>query len=468
MKTRVLNLNVYSNPYQTLLYSAIANKYELCRGSIDAAITQQILTKRSIYHVHWEESLFARCGKVAKAVKIRKDFIAKLRRYVALGGKVVWTVHNVKPHEWRFVQTFITLRRELSVLSHRILVHNHAARVLIQEQTGLDDLSKVLIVPHPAYFDCYEPQDKTLACAATPVAHPRTLLYFGFVRAYKGIPQLVKKLSPEFMARHGLALHICGEPMRADSFLTDLVAATSDRAEITLQLSKVPGEELADLLRSYAGVVIPYHKVVSSGVAVLALTLGVPTVAPDTEAMRELFPESSHQLLFNPRSVMDFRRAVLALMEMSPDCRSRIAQDYIEAALKISPQKVSAMLGEIYDELLSVSANSQHREGRHSNALVVRPRFALISSMLENKTMTTREKPLNPEEMTNQQLALELVRAVLLGSVRQGIPDELILNSVKDANTLTLERARLDGAYAVRLYKDILARLNKQEKEAGS
>ncbi|OZI56387.1 hypothetical protein [Bordetella genomosp. 4] len=75
--------------------------------------------------------------------------------------------------------------------------------------------------------------------------------------------------------------------------------------------------------------------------------------------------------------------------------------------------------------------------------------------------MATRTSKTAAAARSNEQLALELVKATLLGSVRTSISDELILGNVKDANKLVLERARLDGAYAVRLYTDIIGRLEK-------
>lgn len=471
MKIQVINSKVYGNPYQSLLYSAIGSKYQLASGSLSSAITQQIVSRRSIYHIHWEDALFARCGTVAQAVKVRRQYVEKLRRYVSLGGKVVWTLHNIKPHEWRYVQTFLSLRKDLASLSHRILVHNQATKSTLQDQTGLNDLSKVSVLPHPAYFDCYEPMRQTLSLAGLPPANPRTLLYFGLVRAYKGIPQLVGKLPSEFMARHELALHICGEPVRADSFLDELFAETRDRADVKVSLGPVPTEHVADLIRSHAGLVIPYHKVLTSGVAVLSLTLGVLTIAPNTAAMRELFPASSHQLLFNPRSRKDFRRAVLALMDMPVETREQMSQDYIAQALKFSPQIVSSALGMIYDELLGITdsggsislPNSKPRE--FVGGIIQSRTPSLLQSILEKRIMATRSTTTPSTALSNQQLAIELVKATLLGNVRAGIPDELILNNVKDADRLTLERARLDGAYSVRLYQNILSRLDKHSLE---
>jgi len=465
MKIDIINSRVYSNPYQQLLYGESHSRYGMIMGSIERATIRQRLTKCSLFHIHWEESLFSKCSTVADAVKVRRAYIDKLRRYEKLGGKIVWTLHNIKPHEARFVQTFFALRRDLAELSHRILVHNQAAISVLHAQTGWEDLSKVAVLPHPAYLDVYEPIDRTRALLGQAPVYPRTLLHFGMVRAYKGIPSLVRSLSPKFMAQHQLGLHICGQPHRADSFLNDLLEQTRGRPEIRYSLASVPDEEVADLLRSYAGLVIPYHNVLTSGVAVLSLSLGIPTVTADTPAMRELYPESSHHLLFNPRSPNDLRRAVLALVDLPAEMRQQISRDYFERAFATRSEVISQKLGGIYDDVLgpSISLRDQ-RLGMSNLPTKFRVPF-MIQLMSENKTMATRARKPAATSSANEQLALELVKATLLSNVRTGVPDELILEDIKSAHKLVTERARLDGGYAVRLYRNILSRLEAQSAE---
>ncbi|OZI56388.1 hypothetical protein CAL20_13210 [Bordetella genomosp. 4] len=295
------------------------------------------------------------------------------------------------------------------------------------------------------------------------------------VREYKGIPALVRKLSREFMSEHQLSLHVCGEPLRADSFLEELVAECERRPDIKLSLRSVPVNQVAELLRSHAGLILPYHKVFSSGVAVLSLSLGIPTVAPNTSAMRELFPESSHHLLFNPRSTKDMRRAVLTLVEMSPKTRKKMAHDYIARANSYHPHIVSKALGMIYDELLitqgddGAAVESRARRASYEGCIIRQSRPpALFQRVLDDRGAIIGRLHNNEDALLNfrQQLALELIAAAFVGPSRTGAADELILNSGCDAEELVAERARLDGAYAVQIYTKILMQLDKSSSNS--
>lgn len=354
MPIEVINSKIYSNPYQALLYAVIGEKYQPVSGSLNKAIAQLRSSRHSIYHIHWEESIFLRCKKTSDAIRERREYIQKLKRYVGRGGKVVWTLHNIVPHERRFIRSFLALRKDLAKLAHRILVHNRYALSILQQQTELIDLAKVKVLAHPSYFDVYEPADTTIKSAGREPDNPRTLLHFGMIRAYKGIPGLINELPEAFMEQHQLKLRICGKPLRADSLLAELLAYSKNRPDIICNFESVPSSDVANLFRAHAGLIIPYHDVLTSGVAVLALTLGVPTIAPNTPAMADLFPDSAHQLLFNPESSEDFRRAVLFLVNMPAETRSYLGRSYVERALSFHPKIISNELGAIYDNLLEL------------------------------------------------------------------------------------------------------------------
>jgi len=65
---------------------------------------------------------------------------------------------------------------------------------------------------------------------------------------------------------------------------------------------------------------------------------------------------------------------------------------------------------------------------------------------------------------SNQDIALEIVKAALAGGAlqRRPVPVDIIQGRPDEANKLTAEYARLDASYAVRLYQGVLTRLEVQ------
>ncbi|MVW79798.1 glycosyltransferase [Bordetella sp. 02P26C-1] len=288
-----------------------------------------------------------------QAAEVRRNYIKRLQAYRDVGGKIVWTFHNLIPHECNFRQTVRRLRKELGQLSDLVLVHNVASIAEILNQTELADTSRIRVLPHPAYLDVYEPAEKTISLAGSTPALPRTLVCFGMVREYKNLPKLFDKLPHDFMHANTLALHVMGQPIRTASLGDQLLTLAQNREEIQLFLTSTPQNKVADTLRSYAGVLLPYHRILASGVAVLALSLGIPVIAPRIPAMEELFPSCAHSLLYNPNSDKDLRRAVLHLGEMTTETRRHIAKAYLSRAYSQHPQLISCSLGSLYDEILT-------------------------------------------------------------------------------------------------------------------
>ncbi|WP_459617473.1 hypothetical protein [Bordetella sp. 2513F-2] len=62
---------------------------------------------------------------------------------------------------------------------------------------------------------------------------------------------------------------------------------------------------------------------------------------------------------------------------------------------------------------------------------------------------------------TNQEVALEIVKAALLGGALRHSAAKETESATKAAN----ERASLDAVYAVRLYQNVLGRLNRADEE---
>ncbi|GAB3333686.1 hypothetical protein GCM10027565_28250 [Bordetella tumulicola] len=82
--------------------------------------------------------------------------------------------------------------------------------------------------------------------------------------------------------------------------------------------------------------------------------------------------------------------------------------------------------------------------------------------------MVINETKSDSAALSNQHLAVEFAIATLASNVtRSTVSADLILNNTKkDVNKFTIEQARLDGAYAVRLYKNIMSALETADDKA--
>lgn len=300
-----------------------------------------------IIHTHWEEFALRNCASDADAERAADGLIAAFDVARARGARLVHTIHNAMPHEARHTRAFLKLRRALCGMSDLVLAHDAAGEAVLREQLGDGVEVRVRVLPHPSYLGIYEPEQ---ALDALPLVPPsRTLLCFGVVRAQKGLAELLECLTPDYLARLAANLRISGDGDAAD----DLAAAIADRADVQFDRRFVPREEVPDLLRSAAALVLPYKTFLTSGAALLSLSCGVPLVAPDVPQMRSLVPQRARRLLFRTGDCSDIRRGIGEALALAPEERAEIVQDGLDIARAVHPVLVSKRLQAFYDEVLA-------------------------------------------------------------------------------------------------------------------
>ncbi|WP_439598639.1 glycosyltransferase [Falsiroseomonas sp.] len=354
MPVPVINCTMYrDNPYTEVLYSGLAERYVPLRGRIDDAIARLQAREKVLLHIHWEEHIVRPCRTEVEARVAADYFRGAIERFVAMGGRLVWTVHNSLPHELEHVQQFLQIRQAIGDGCDRILVHNTEAINVLADQIRLDR-RKIYFLPHPSYLGVYEPEAAAQAAIAAPPAtpHGRNILSFGKIRRYKGTERLIEVLTPDFLAAQQAKLQISGEPIPEDPFLDELRTQAAGREDILWDIRKVEDAEVPALMRGAACVVIPYERFLTSGVALLALSVGSLLIGPATRQLRELLPVVSQRFLFEPDSAEDLRRAVADALALTAEERAGLARAYLDRAAHFHPQRISQHLGRVLDPLL--------------------------------------------------------------------------------------------------------------------
>jgi glycosyltransferase involved in cell wall biosynthesis len=111
------------------------------------------------------------------------------------------------------------------------------------------------------------------------------LLAFGLVRPYKQIPELIAEFGK--VADPGFRLLVAGRPLDEQMRLR-LQAAGAEDPRVVLRLERIPDAEVAELHLAADAAVLAYRDVFSSGALMLALSHGLPVIAPAGSTADEL------------------------------------------------------------------------------------------------------------------------------------------------------------------------------------
>jgi glycosyltransferase involved in cell wall biosynthesis len=342
--------------YNQLLLCDIGADYEKIYQDQATIRDALICVKRgdpAIVHFHWEEHMLRRTAPAEKNDQIASNLEEKLPLIAGHGGKLVWTVHNEKPHRSAHMEAYMRVRRALAAHAHRILVHNQVTIDLLRDQVGLSpDDPRIVLLPHPSYAGLYEPEAVAEAAVHGWEAPKKPyVLGFGELRAQKGYGGMIATLDPAFTRAHGARLRFAGRGEEGEA-LRDRFA---ERCDIDWDLGFVPTEDVPDMMRGAACVVLPYERVLTSGVAMLVLTLGGIVVAPAVPTFLQLLPPSLHRFLYVQGDAADMRRATSAALTVSAQDSRAARLDGIRHVAALHPRRISQRLRAIYDELAGQS-----------------------------------------------------------------------------------------------------------------
>ncbi|MBE7187699.1 glycosyltransferase family 4 protein [Jatrophihabitans endophyticus] len=172
----------------------------------------------------------------------------------------------------------------------------------------------VRVVPMGSHDTTADPERWT---QAHPGAEVFELLYFGTIRPYKGLENLIRAfdaLTPEQVAKFHLT--VVGETWQDWTLPADLIEKSHHRDRITFVNTYVTDEQAARYFRSADAVVLPYLRSSGSGPLHMAMSHGVPVAVTAVGGLVEHAAAYTGARLVAPDDVEDLTRALLELPGM--------------------------------------------------------------------------------------------------------------------------------------------------------
>lgn len=280
-----------SNPYQEWLYSPMRARGARVRyvGDLTFSHTLNVLllplelawlSRRgyAIFHLHWTWGFWVAGSHRSSLVRriSRWWFGICLRLIPRLGMRLVWTAHNVVPHDPVFDDD---LRARMDLVGSADLVIGLSG-------AALEDLRARFIEPRRSVVIPQGPSAPPAVLALEPPepGAVRRIAFIGRVASYKGVTDLIAATRA---VRGDLRLHIAG-PCSDDSLRQQLIAAASEDERITLTLRFLPDEELAAVIGRADALVFPFRTATSSSSLALGLAGARVAVIPNLPGLRDV------------------------------------------------------------------------------------------------------------------------------------------------------------------------------------
>jgi D-inositol-3-phosphate glycosyltransferase len=186
---------------------------------------------------------------------------------------------------------------------------------ITMSKSVLEDLKKfvpqkpAIYQPHPLYDNFGEGQPKTVA-KNTLKLDPETnyILFFGFIRAYKGLDLLLEAFADERLVNlNNLKLIIAGEYYEDAEPYEILIRKCDLENRIVRATDFIPNSQVASYFSASDLIVQPYKHATQSGVSQIAYHFDKPMLVTDVGGLAELIPDGKVGYVTqpNPKAIAD-------------------------------------------------------------------------------------------------------------------------------------------------------------------
>lgn len=201
-------------------------------------------------------------------------------------AKIISIIDNIIPHEQRpgdralanyFVRSvdgFITMSRSV-----------------LEELNHFDSLKPKRFSPHPLYDHFGDPVPMTDARKALGLPEKGyIILFFGFIREYKGLDLLLKAMAEQSLKELPVTLLVAGEFYTNAKPYEELIDQLGIRDRVVMSNDFIPDADVANYFCAANLVVQPYKSATQSGVTQIAYHFNKPMIITDVGGLSEFVP----------------------------------------------------------------------------------------------------------------------------------------------------------------------------------
>ncbi len=200
--------------------------------------------------------------------------------------KILAITDNIIPHEKRFGDFFLT---KYFVSSCDAFVTLSAS--VLEDLTHFTKSKNKKFTPHPIYDTFGEKIDKSVAKKNLELnINDKYLLFFGFVRKYKGLDLMLHAMSDQRIKDLGVKLIVAGEFYDNIDFYLDLINELDIDSNIILKSDFIEERDVKNYFCASDMITQTYRTATQSGVTQIAYHFERPMLVTDVGGLAEIVP----------------------------------------------------------------------------------------------------------------------------------------------------------------------------------
>ncbi len=244
-------------------------------------------------------------------------------------GRILFITENFISHESRFIDNFLT-KLGLSNADSFLALSD----VVAKDLEPISHVRKIYRSTLPP-FDCYVTGDnfnrniirKELNLSGTD----KVLLFFGYVRKYKGLDILIEALPEALKQIPELKLLVVGEFYDDISSYVNSIEKLGLKDKVVLINKFVPNEDVGKYYTAADVTVLPYRSATQSAVLNVSYSFGKPVIAAKVGGLTEFVIDKYTGIIVEPESTEEIAAGIMKFFKSykNTDYKSNI-EKYLE------------------------------------------------------------------------------------------------------------------------------------------
>ncbi|MDR6734122.1 glycosyltransferase [Sphingobacterium sp. 2149] len=212
--------------------------------------------------------------------------------------KIVCIADNIIPHEQRpgdklLIRYFLKSVDACLTMSKSVLL----------DLKLLSPKMPAVYTPHPLYDNYGTHQSKKEARRLLNIDQEgKVILFFGFIRQYKGLDILLQALNDTRLREMGVKLLLAGEFYDDPALYLDLIKKYKLEEFIFMHTDFIPNQEVGRYFSAADCVVLPYRSATQSGITQVAYHFDLPMIVSNVGGLPELVRDSYVGYVVEPKA----------------------------------------------------------------------------------------------------------------------------------------------------------------------
>lgn len=292
-----------------------------------------------IIHIHWVSPLLAPVYYI----------ILKLNQWLAK-KKVVMTLHNIQPHENTFFDEWFS--RAVYSKVDDFVVHAKENKERLVSQYGIDS-ECVHVIPHGSFSYFTKWNDKNENDNLLTFEGKKVILFFGYIREYKGLAYLLEAMKHVLDEEPDAVLLIAGELWGSWKRYEKIINNSMINQEnIITHLQYIPDKDVHKYFNVADIVCLPYYNTEQtiSGPLLVSFAFGKPIIISNIGGISELVKHEENGLLVGGGNVIELSESILRLLR-DTDLRERLSENACKSVQGTEWDTVALQYYRVYESI---------------------------------------------------------------------------------------------------------------------